>query len=61
MSSKNILRCRKARKVLRYYTPNKTKFPEKYAHHLLMLFLPFRNEETDFIEGMVNFLGLIHH
>lgn len=47
MSSKEKLKCRKVPKVLRYYTPNQHKFPEKYAHHILMLFYPFRSEETD--------------
>ena len=47
MSSKETMKCRKVRKVLRYYTPNRHKCPEKYAHHLLMLYYPFRNEGTD--------------
>ena len=29
------------------YTPNRNLHPEKYAHHLLMLFFPFRKEEED--------------
>ena len=37
MSSKECLRCRKVKKVLRYYKPNRNLYPEKYAHHLLML------------------------
>ena len=44
MKSKEKLRCRKVRKVLRYHVPNNILHPEKYAHHLLMLFYPFRNE-----------------
>ena len=47
MSNKEVLKCRKTRKVLRYYTPNKHRYPERYAHHLLMLFYPFRDEEND--------------
>ena len=47
MNSKEKLKCRKVPKVLRYYTPNKHKYPEKYAHHIMMLFYPFRCEETD--------------
>ena len=47
MTHKESLKCRKVPKVLRYFTPNKHKYPEKYAHHLLMLFFPFRNEERD--------------
>ena len=49
--TKEKLRCRKVQKVLRYYTPNKHKFPEKYAHHILMLFYPFRSEESDLKEA----------
>ena len=44
MKSKQVMRCRKVRKVLRYHVPNSMLYPEKYAHHLLMLFYPFRNE-----------------
>ena len=47
MTHEESLKCRKVPKVLRYFTPNKHKYPEKYAHHLLMLFFPFRNEERD--------------
>ena len=34
MSCKESMRCRKVRKVLRTYTPNRHLYPEKYAHHL---------------------------
>ena len=30
--------------VLRYHVPNKFKEPESYAHHLLFMFYPFRDE-----------------
>ena len=30
--------------MLRYHVPNEKLYPEKYAHHLLLLFYPFRNE-----------------
>ena len=33
------------RRVLRYHTPNKYRFPEKFVYHLLFLFFPFRSEE----------------
>jgi len=46
-SVKEKLKCRKVPKVLRYYTPSKHKSPEKFAHHMLMLFYPFRSEEND--------------
>ena len=44
MSSKEKLKCRKIRSVLRYHVPNKHKFPEKYSHHLLFMYYPFRSE-----------------
>ena len=46
MSSNENLKCRKVRAVLRYYVPNRYKYPEKYAHHLLFMFYPFRIEES---------------
>ena len=45
MSSKEKLKCRKVKSVLRYHVPNKHKYPEKYAHHILFMFYQFRNEE----------------
>ena len=44
MSSKEKLKCRQTEVVLRYHVPNKDMYSEKYAHHLLFLFYPFRNE-----------------
>ena len=29
---------------MRYFVPNRHKYPEKYAHHLLMMYYPFRAE-----------------
>ena len=37
------MRCQ-VRRMLRYHTPNKHQYPEKYAHHLLLLFCPFISE-----------------
>ena len=45
MSSKEKLKCRKVKAVLRYYQPNPNKAFETYAHHLSLSFYPFRNEE----------------
>ena len=45
MSSKERLKCRQVKAVLRYHVPNCHKFPEKYAHHLLFMFYPFRKEQ----------------
>ena len=32
--------------MLRYHTPNKTKEPEAYFHHLLMPYYPWRDENS---------------
>ncbi|XP_066927184.1 uncharacterized protein [Clytia hemisphaerica] len=45
MSSKERLKLRKNKSVLRYHVPSKEKKPEHHAHHLLFMFYPFRNEE----------------
>ena len=45
MNSKEKLKCRKVRSVLRFPPQNKNLHPEKYAHHLLMCYYPFRSEE----------------
>jgi len=44
MTCSEKLQCRKVPCVLRYYVPNRHKFPERYAHHLLFMFYPFRSE-----------------
>lgn len=44
MNGKEVMKCRKVKAVIRYRTPNKTKEPEKYFHHLLMLYYPRRQE-----------------
>ncbi|CAB4039510.1 ATP-dependent DNA helicase PIF1 [Paramuricea clavata] len=44
------MKCRKVKAVLRYHTPNKTKEPELYFYHLLMLYFPWR-EETQLLSS----------
>jgi len=44
MLSKEKMKRRNVRKVLRYHTPNAATNAEAYSHHLLMLFFPFRKE-----------------
>ena len=39
------MRCPKVRQFLRYHKPNKHLFPEKFAHHVLLLFFPFRDKK----------------
>ena len=50
MNSNEKIGCREVRRVLRYHTPNKHQYPEKYAHHLLLLFYPFRSEMSYLVE-----------
>lgn len=35
---------RKVKAVIRFHTPSKTKEPDKFYHHLLMLYFPWRKE-----------------
>ena len=42
MTKKETMKCRKVRAVVRFHTPSKTTEPEKYCHHLLMFFYPWR-------------------
>ena len=45
MSSKEKLKCRKVKAVLKYHQPSRHKNVEQYAHHLLFAFYAFRQEE----------------
>ena len=44
MSSEDKPKCWKVPFVLQFYVPNKERFLEEHAHHLLFLSFPFRNE-----------------
>lgn len=44
MASKDKMRCRNVKNIIRYHTPNPAVDVEAYANHLLMLFYPFRKE-----------------
>ena len=44
MSSKESLKLRKEQCILRYHISNQATQPEEYAHHMLFMFFPFRNE-----------------
>ena len=37
--------CRIVRQILQYHVPNKLLSPEKYAHVVMLLFFPFRDEK----------------
>ena len=45
MISGRTMRCRKARRILRYHVPRKLFSPEKFDHNVLLLFYPFRDEK----------------
>ena len=45
MTYKQKMKCRKVKAILRYGAQNKHRFPEKYAHHLLFCYYPFRSED----------------
>ena len=44
MSANEKLKCRKVPYVLKHHVPNQHTHPEEYAHHLLFMYFPFRNE-----------------
>ena len=46
MSSKEYVKLRKTKCVLRYHVPNNITKPEAYAHHMLFMFYPFRKEDS---------------
>ena len=46
MISGETMRCRKVRRILQYRVSNKILHPEKFAHHVLLLFYPFRDERV---------------
>ena len=45
MNWNETMKCRKVRRVLRYHVPNKDRYPDKFAHHLLFMFYPLRSED----------------
>ena len=45
LNSKKIMKKRKVRAIVRLHKPNQDKYPERYAHHLLMTYYPFRDED----------------
>ena len=49
LNDMGCMRKRKRRAVIRSPRFSKIKFPEKFFHSVLMLYLPWRNEETDLL------------
>ena len=45
MISGETIRCRKVRRILQYHVPSQLLSPEKFAHHVKLLFVPFRDEK----------------
>ena len=43
--SNEKMKCRKTPYVLQYYVPNKETKPWEYAHHMLFMYYPFRDEK----------------
>ena len=56
MNGNEVMKCRKVKAIIRYHTPNKTKEPEKYFHHLLMLYYPWR-DETELIGDQQTYMS----
>ena len=54
MISGERMRCHKIRGILWYHVPNKILYPEKFAHHVLLLFCPFR-DENELLSGLPPF------
>ena len=43
-NGQETMKRRKIKALIRLYTPSKAEEPEKFYHHLLMLYFPWRNE-----------------
>lgn len=46
LNTNESMKRRKIKAVIRYHTPSKTKEPELFFHHLLMLYFPWRDENS---------------
>ena len=57
MSSKEKLKWRKVKSVLRYHVSNRHKIPYKYVHHIFFLFYPFRNESESCSSASGTYMG----
>ena len=61
MFSTDKMRCRNVKKILRYHTPNPAVNAEAYAHHLLMLFYPFRKESELLCEENMTYVSKLNN
>ena len=48
LNGNEVMKCRKVKAIIRCHTPNRMKEPEKYYHHILMLYYPWRRESELF-------------
>ena len=46
LKTNKVMKCRKSKAVIHYHTPNKTKEPEQYFHHLLIPYYLWQNEDS---------------
>ena len=53
------MKCRKVKAVIRFHKPSKTTDPEKYFHHVLMLYFLWR-EESDLIGREGTYASKLH-
>ena len=59
MTKKETMKCRKVKAVIRFHKPSKTTDPEKYFHHVLMLYFPWL-EESDLIGPESTYASKLH-
>ena len=59
MTKKETMKGRKVKAVIRFHKPSKTTAPEKYFHHVLMLYFPWR-EESDLIGPEGTYASKLH-
>ena len=59
MTKKETMKCWKVKAVIRFHKPGKTTDPEKYFHHVLMLYFPWR-EESDLIGPEGTYASKLH-
>ena len=59
MTKKETMKCRKVKAVIRFHKPRKATDPEKYFHHVLMLYFPWR-EESDLIGPNGTYASKLH-
>ena len=44
------MHCQKVTRILQYHMPNKLLYPEKFTHHVMLLFFKYRDEKQ-FLSG----------